>query len=222
MDKEKNRRIMIGTPTIDGRVDQEYLFSMIDTIVYMSGFNIQVFPLIIAYDTLIQRARNDIIMYAVQNNIDDLIFIDSDMGWEPDFVKKLLDHNVDMVGGTTRRKTDEEAYVVKLKDKNLIPDKNGLIEVEGLGTGFLRLSKRCFRLLWEKSEKYTEDNNKESRMVFNVTIKDGSFISEDISLCHKWTDLDEKIWFDPTITCSHIGIKRYTGNFENWIKNIKI
>jgi len=214
------RRVIIGTPTIDGKVEASYVMSLIETFQAINNTNIQIFPLFIAYDTLIQRARNDLIQLAIDTNVDDLIFIDSDIVWKATDILKLLQHNVDLVGGTYRRKSDIESYVVRSKDTNLIlNEENNLIEVDSLGCGILRMSKKCFRLLWEKSEVYQDNNGKRNKMVFDLSIVDGVFTSEDVSMCFKWRDLDEKVWLDPTITCTHIGVKKFEGDFQQWLEN---
>jgi len=214
------RRVMLATPTMDGKVDVEYVISLMESIGRLSEYNISLFPIFLAYDALIQRARNDIIELAINNDVDDIVFIDSDIGWTSDQLIRLLSHNVDFVGGTYRRKSDEETYVMKIKDDNVTPNEDGLVEVNGIGCGFMRMTRKCYRLLWESSERYEDNNGKRNKRVFDIKIINGIYTSEDISLCYKWQELGGKVWLDPTITCSHTGMKKYTGNFLNWIKRI--
>ena len=54
-------------------------------------------------------------------------------------------------------------------------------------------------------------------MVFDIKIENGDLISEDFVLCNKWKSLGYKVWIDPTITCNHIGIKKYKGNLNNFL-----
>jgi len=219
------RKVLIGTPTIDGKVEAAYVASLLDAKQYLATQNIDLFPIFMAYDALIQRARNDIIQLAVDSDVDDIVFIDSDIGWKPEQLIRLLSHNVDLVGGTYRRRTDiSEMYVLKIReiDKGINPNKDELLEVEGLGCGFMRMTRRCYRLLWEISEKYEDNSGKRNKMVFNLSIRDGIFTSEDISLCYKWQDLEEKVWLDPYITCTHTGMKVYEGDFMQWIKSLDL
>lgn len=213
---------MIGTPSYDGKLEAHYVNSLIQTISLSTQNNIQIYHLFLCYDSLIQRARNDLINYAIAANVDDLVFIDSDESWKPENFIKLLLHDVDVVGGTARKKTDKEQYVVKINPTiGLRREENGLIEVLGIGTGFTRLNKRALNILWNCSKEYIEDNGKTGRMVFDVEVIDGILVSEDIAMCSKLLKNGIKVWFDPTITCDHIGVKSYQGNFLEWEKRLQ-
>lgn len=219
--EQKIRKVIIGTPSYDGKIDANYVDALHRTSLIAYSEGIYVFPLFICYDALVQRARNDIFKIAIESDVEDLIFIDGDEAWEPNDFIKLLSHDVDVVGGTARKKTDLEQYVVKIIEGNgLKREENGLIKVEGIGTGFTRLSRRAMQAVWDQSEEYEGDNGIKNRMVFDISIKEGKLISEDISLCHKLTKAGITIWFDPTITCDHIGIKNYKGNFLEWEKSL--
>jgi glycosyltransferase involved in cell wall biosynthesis len=217
------RKIIIGTPSHDGTLEANYVNSLIQTVLLSASKDIQVYPLFICYDSLVQRARNDLINYAIAENVDDLVFIDSDESWSPEDFLKLLSHNVDVVGGTARKKNDEEQYVLKVDPTiGLQRKENGLIEVLGVGTGFTRLSRYALNILWNCSEGYVEDNGKAGKMVFNIEIVDGVLVSEDIVMCSKLSKNGVKIWFDPTITCDHIGVKNYKGDFLEWEKRLQV
>jgi hypothetical protein len=58
-------------------------------------------------------------------------------------------------------------------------------------------------------------------MIFDIAIVNGELVSEDNVFCAKWKELGEKVYLDPTINLGHTGIKRWTGNFSEWIKVIK-
>jgi hypothetical protein len=36
-------------------------------------------------------------------------------------------------------------------------------------------------------------------------------------MCNKWKKLGYKIWLDPTITCNHIGIKKFKGDLKKFL-----
>jgi glycosyltransferase involved in cell wall biosynthesis len=214
------RKVMLGTPTIDGKVHVEYFMSFIASSNALAQHNIILLPQFRAFDTLIQRARNDIIKDAIDAGVDDVVFIDTDMGWTPEQLLRILSHEVDYVAGTARRKNDVESYVCKLKegeDKVKIGE-NGLVEVDAVGCGFTRMTKRCFSILWEISERYEDNEGHMNKMVFNLTIQNGVFTSEDASVGFKWRELGEKLYLDPFITCSHTGTKTWTGDFMQWIE----
>lgn len=221
--EKRNRRVMIGTPCYDGRIDAWYANSLVETIRQSVLRNIDIFPIWLSYDALIQRARNDLAALMLDMDCDDIIFIDSDIDWNPDDFFKLLDYPVDAVGGTYRKKGDTEMYVAKVIDINKAKNPvTGLIEVEGLGTGFLRINRRAMQYLWDTSPPYEEpEYNKVRRMIFEVVVRNNDLISEDIEMCLKLRRGGFSIWLDPKITCSHTGTKRFVGDFESWLERVK-
>jgi hypothetical protein len=82
------KKVLIATPSYDGKLDVYYIDSLLNTLSLAEKNNVEVFPLFICYDSLIQRARNDLFKLAYSNDIDVLFFIDGDVGWNPlDFYK---------------------------------------------------------------------------------------------------------------------------------------
>lgn len=208
---------MIGTPCYDGRLDVWYTNSLVKSIKLCADRDIELKPIWISFDALLQRARNDTIQVAIEMEFDDLIFIDSDIEWEPNDLFKLLDYEEDVVGGTYPKKSDIEEYVVRqLEFKPPHPTKD-LLEVDGLGTGFVKLSKKAVQYLWDSSEQYFDPKDgKERRMIFDVVIKNQSLHSEDIHMFDKLKEGGFKIWLDPNMTCNHSGPRKFTGDFKSW------
>lgn len=213
---------MIAAPSYDGTITVWHASSLSETCKLGLTKDINVFAIYMSYDSLVQRARNDIIQLALETEVDDLVFIDCDVDWSPEDFFKLLEHDVDVIGGIYPKKGDQEEYPVKALNGNMKFKENGLVEVEGIATGFLRLTKKAIQKIWEASEEYTEPHKpKPIRMVFDIAIQNGELVSEDIVFCRKWRDLGEKVWFDPSINLSHVGTKRWNGNFLSWLEKIK-
>jgi glycosyltransferase involved in cell wall biosynthesis len=211
------RRVLIGTPSYDGRIDVWFANSLIETVKQAEKKGIFVHAIYTSYDSLVQRARNSLIKLAIDGKYDDLFFIDSDTEWEPEWFFNLLERPEPIVGGALIKKTEKEGYTVKLLDKKLkhSEDKK-LLEVDGVGTGFMKVSKFAFDKLWLASDPYTSEGE-QHRMVFDIKVENGDLISEDYVLCNKWKSLGYKVWLDPTITCNHIGVKKFKGNFKKFI-----
>jgi glycosyltransferase involved in cell wall biosynthesis len=199
--------------------------SLCNTIKLAREKDIDIIPMWVSFDALLQRARNDTIQLALETECDDIIFIDTDIEWQPEWFFKLLEYDVDVVGGTYPKKGYKEEYVIRQLQRKL-PNADGLIEVDGLGTGFVRLSNKAMQYLWDTSAKYIDPkDNKERRMIFDVVVQNESLVSEDIHMFNKLTTGGFKVYLDPTMTCNHTGPKKFTGSFENWynkslIKNI--
>ena len=217
------RKVLIGTPCYDGKVHVEFLHSLLGTMSLAAQNQVALYPVQIAHDALIQRARNDLVRLALETNCDDLVFIDSDQAWEPEWVFRLLNHPVDVVGGAVPKKSDSHIdFNVKRLPQGLLAPENDLLEVECIGTGFMRISKKALSQVWEVSEPYT-NQGKENRLVFNVRLDfQGELVSEDNAFCQTWRACGGKVWVDPSMTCSHIGQKTYNYNFAEFIKTIKV
>lgn len=211
---------MIGTPCYDGRLDVWYTNSLVNTIKMSYDRGVEITPMWVSFDALIQRARNDTVEIALSEKYDDLIWIDSDIEWKPEWFFKLLDYPQDVVGGTYRKKGDREEYVLRKIDNSFVDPSTGLLEVQGLGTGFVKMSKKALQYLWDSSTSYLEPkDNKERKMIFDVVIKNNSMISEDIIAFMKLSQGGFKVWLDPTMTCNHTGPYKFQGDFMPWYKN---
>jgi hypothetical protein len=210
------RRVLLGTPAHDGRVDVWYCHSLVNTIKMAAQLGIQIDPIYMSYDSLVQRARNDLVRLALEQRYDDLIFMDSDQDWDPAWIFRLLDYTEDVVGGTVVKKSDRTLFNVKVLKSGIRIEPNGLMEVESIGTGFLKISRAALEAVWDISEEYINEGRK-CRMVFDVKLIDGELISEDNVFCAKWRGLGNQVWIDPTMTCGHVGVKKYTGNFMQFL-----
>lgn len=211
------RRVLIGTPSYDGRIDVWFANSLIATVKQAEKKGIFVHAIYTSYDSLIQRARNSLVRLALTGGYDDLFFIDSDCEWEPEWFFRLLDRPEPFVGGALVKKSSNEGYTVKLLDKHLKKSEDGkLIQVDGVGTGFIKISRFALEKLWDISDKYTSEGE-EHRMICDIKVENGDLISEDYILCNKWKSLGYKVWLDPTITLNHIGTKKFKGDFNAFI-----
>jgi len=211
-------KVLIATPALDGRLDVWYVNSLVNSVRVAQSNDVFLHPVFLSYDALIQRARNDLFGLAVEEDYDQIIWIDSDLEWNPMWIMELLSRPEDVVGGTYRKKTDEyEKYVVRTD--SLQAASSGLIKVQGLGMGFVKMSRKAVLDLWENSEEY-ENENKVRRMICNIAIVDGQLHSEDTVVFSKLMALGYDIWLDPKMTCAHVGTKKFQGNFDRFRQSL--
>jgi hypothetical protein len=214
------RKVLIGTPSYDGRVDVWYANSLLETVRMSYEKDVFIHAIYTSYDSLIQRARNSLFRLALMGGYDDLFFIDSDCEWQAEWIFRLLERPEPIVGGALVKKSEKEGYTVKLLDKELKYSQDGkLIEVDGVGTGFMKVNRFALEKLWDMSDKYMSEGE-EHRMVCDIKVENGDLISEDYIVCNKWKSLGYKVWLDPTITLNHIGIKKYKGDFQAFINQL--
>jgi hypothetical protein len=204
------RKVMIATPTYDGRVDVRYTDALVVTLKTCPP-GLAIFPVFQPYDAIIQKARNELSRIAVEQKVDDIVFIDSDTFWNPQSFYRLLSHNVDIVGGMVRLKDVGRISVAYKPKAGESVAENGLLEVESIGTAFTRISHDAIQKMWDCSKPYhVTMDGPEVREIFAVTIgEDGILCGEDISMCYKWTTIGGKIFVDTMIKCDHIGTAIY-------------
>ena len=208
-------KVLIATPAYDGRLDVWYTTSLVNSVRIAQDNGIFLHPVFMSYDALVQRARNDLFKLALE--YDAVIWIDSDLEWNPMWIMELFGSDKDVIGGTYRKKTDDaELYTVKTKD---LTATDGLIKVDGLGMGFVKMSKKAVQALWDASQPY-QNEGREGRMICDIQIVDGQLVSEDNVVTRKLADLGFDIWLDPRMTCCHIGTKKFYGNFEDFAKRL--
>lgn len=220
-DTQKLRTVLLAAPCYDGKVGVWHAVALAETCKIGLANGINVMPLYMSFDALVQRARNDIFHEAYVGEVDDLVFIDADQDWNPHDFMKLLLHDAAVVGAPVPKKSDVETYNVKLLGDYVVGD-NGLAKVDGIGTGFLRVRKDAIKAIYEAAPEYKEPHKSApSRVVFDVCIRNGELWSEDVVFCQHWIDLGGSVFIDPTINCGHSGEKRWVGGFADWIMRIK-
>ena len=177
------RKVMIGTPLYDGKVELDYMMSVFQTLEFCAMNEIQMNLKTIVGCSLIQKARDELFRMAYEAEVDDLIFIDSDQCWSQKDFGNLLSYHVDVIGGAVVSKNDLIQFNVKTFDEKY-DFVHGLIDARAVGTGFMRISKRAIKMIWEASEPYT-DGDKEYRHVFETKVVDGKLLGEDVAFCQK-------------------------------------
>lgn len=216
------KTIIIATPSYDGKLEVWYVNSLVNTIKLGVEKQVNVFPVYITYDALVQRARNDLFKIAAEAEIDALFFIDADMEWDPQWVFNFLEAPEEIIGAPVIKKSFNESYNIKLLNKELKYNTLGtLIEVDSVGTGFLKVAKSAVDILYKEAEEYGTDGKK-AKMVFNIGInEDGDLVSEDNILCEKWKKMGNKVWVDPNITCPHVGVHKFEGDFKSFLTKLE-
>lgn len=212
------RKIAIISPSYDGKIVCDHALNLVTifTKAAKERPDIELSLRYWMYQAVIQKARNNLFCNAYEGGADDIIFMDVDQCVDPQAFFDLIDHPVDVVGLTARMKTENERYnhrpendLAHTWDSNL-----KLLHVKYLPTGYLRLTRKAMKAIYDNSPEYWDDGKKR-RLICNVTIEKNGLISEDIHLCTKLNELGFKCYLDINYTCDHFGTKRFTGNYKN-------
>jgi len=172
--------------------------------------------------SLITMARNQLVGMFLESDADKMIFVDSDVSWEPGAIIQLASHNQDFVGGAYRLKETAEAYPVGwLKPDGELWAQDGLLEVEYLPGGFLCLSRAVFaRLKVAYPSRSYRHMAFDGHAYFDAPFKDGRLYGEDSAFCALWRAIGGKVWLDPELTLTHHGgSPSFKGHIGNWLKS---
>lgn len=167
-------------------------------------------------------ARNELIASAVRNEVESLVFIDSDEQWVPQALIDLINSPYDVHGLPVINKSDEtEAYNVRLLDpSNVQSDNDGNIVANGIGTGFLKISRKALLALWDSHEDVFF-RGKTLKAICEYGMANGEFVSEDYNLCYKLQAAGFPIWVSTKHTVSHRGTKTWHGNFGSYLRKMQ-
>jgi hypothetical protein len=181
-------------------------------------------------ESLITRGRNNLVAKFMDNeNATHIMWIDSDIGFDPENIFQLLLHDKDIVGGLYPKKTLPIDYVVNVSpdavdEKGQIKTENGLIEVSRLGTGFMLIKREVFTKMFAAypQTKYTgnigldKKYDKYTYALFDCVINPDTleYSSEDWVLCDRYRAIGGKCYVDANIRCDHSGFFKYPGRPE--------
>jgi len=221
MEQQPLRRILVGIPALTGTIDCWCADSLFDSIKLCLYNNINIVPSILHNESILPMARNSLIASAVEHEVESLIFIDSDEQWQPQALLDLINSPYDVHGLPVPNKSDEmEAYNVRLLDpSNLQSDGDGNIVANGIGTGFLKLSRKALLALWDCHPDVVF-RGKTLKAVCEYGMVANEFVSEDYNLCNKLGALGYQIWVSTKHTVSHRGTKTWHGAFGEYLQNL--
>ena len=164
-------------------------------------------------ESLIPRGRNTLVARAMLNTrATHLMFLDADIGFDPEYIQMLLQEDVGIIGGGYPKKTLPIEYVLNpMKDGESDDSK---AEVERIGTGFLMIKKEVFSCMAERMPelKYNDDCgldpaiNKHLYAFFECGLfGEKVFMSEDWMFCNRWRKLGGRIYISKRFALTHVG-----------------
>ena len=162
-------------------------------------------------NSLIYDSRNLLSLYAIENDFDNVLWLDSDMLFPPDTLQRLESHNVDMVTGLYVKRHEPVVPVIydtieepvrnadgKLT-RNISPytsyPHDSFFPVAGCGFGCVLTSTKLLRDVWDH---------------FGPAFLPFTWAGEDLSFCYRANQLGYQIYCDSTLSLGHIGTYVYT------------
>ena len=205
------KKVFIGTVSSSATLSAYYTTSLFNSQKTLAK-NVEFCLDVIINEPLIQLARNKLLSVFLESDCDQLIFIDSDQAWAPDDLLKLIDSDKDFIGAPVILKTSNN-YNVSFNRVG----SDELMEVDFVGTGFLKISRLVAEQVFNSSQEYL-DGDSTCRMAFEVKVIDKNILSEDFMFCKKWKDLGGKVFIDTSINPYHIGSVSFQGDFKKYLE----
>jgi predicted O-methyltransferase YrrM len=151
----------------------------------------------------VDDARNSIVRDFLESDCTELVFLDADVTWEPSALVQLCSRDCDIVGGVyPYRREGSDNMPVRLMDGGEVRD--GLREVEGLPTGFMKIKRRVFEAMSDRPWYF--DKIYPTRMYFDRPDPDenGTRWGGDIDFCNRWRAMGGKLYADEELRLGHV------------------
>lgn len=213
LEEVTKKKILISTPAYDRKVDVPYMLSILDTTRLLEAEGYEVHIQIPMQGSLLVHSRNKILQRFIELECDYALLVDSDLGWEPESVLRLIAADKEISGGVYpardgrgfkfKPSVEEDGRIFRCPETQLL-------KVEAIPAGFLLLKRSAILTMREKYPELryiSSDTNSEEYCLFNTEVYDEKFWGEDYIFCRNARNAGLDIWIDPTILFNHSGIE---------------
>ena len=186
---------------------------------------------------LIHQARNYLTSVFLTTEYTHLLFIDSDVEFQPEAGLRMLVADKDIITTPYRAKNPDlntHTYTVKFPDPKVVPIlPGGLVEIEAGPTGLMLIHRRVFeKIIKNRPElkiknsanqalKETEKSHGFYYNFFDFAFEDGYTMGEDISFCKLARANGSKLYANTESMTAHRGEFAWMGKFGERLKTIK-
>tara|TARA_R110000868_G_scaffold88150_2_gene245917 strand:- start:667 stop:1401 length:735 start_codon:yes stop_codon:yes gene_type:complete len=217
------RSLFIALPAYDFKVSLKLAISLarVAQAAPQHGIDIQIGS--VCGCSVVSRARNLLTKDFLESKCTDLIFIDSDINFEPEDVFRLMAWTTDpkkgIVAGVPRIRGEERVYITALEyddNQELTMNSMGLVRGMRVATAFMMVRRDVFETLVEAHPEWTYYDKKSDRMlpaIFDFKLTEEGYMGEDFLFCDRAREVGFEVWIDPTIKLGHMGVQEFLGDF---------
>lgn len=192
------QKVLLATTAYESP-DVSYTFSLNDARLTLESAGIQTAYCLLSGNCHVDDARNTVVKEFLGSDCTDLVFIDADVSFEAEDLVKLCGFDVDLVGGVYPWRRWDGERVASMPVRLLQgaePRDDGLIEVEGLPTGFMRIRRSVLKRMADNAPSFfkSTDPNGAIPYLFDRS-KPGDDEKSfqrwggDLRFCKVWRDL---------------------------------
>jgi predicted O-methyltransferase YrrM len=201
------QKVMLATTVYD-KPDASYVYSIARSREALSAAGIQSAYYLLQGNCHVDDARNAVVRDFLRSDCTDLVFLDGDVSWPPESLVALCLCDRDLVGGIYpyRRENElEESMPVRMLTGVNDIDADGLLEVEGLPTGFMKIKRHVLETMAATSRHFIKDDGLPHPVVFERDYYGGGRRGGDIRFCMVWREMGGKVWAMPELRLGHCG-----------------
>ena len=231
MDILRKNNIFFATPCYGGMLTDQFflsMFRMTQTLI-QHGINFRITTL--RNESLISRARNILTAMFLSSDCTHLMFIDSDIEFQPEDVLRALAYDKPIMAAAYPKKALPIQYAINFKfvdkEKKQVRVENGAVEVLDASTGFFLIKREVIEQMIDALPElhYRNDSNIDEALhkycyaLFDTMIDpvDKRYLSEDYTFCRRWQQLGGQVWLDPNTKLNHIGSYAFEGDVSKII-----
>jgi len=238
-------RLVVATPCFGGQISVRYANALMRLQKYLRRYDDVDFQVLFKDgDALITRARANLVAQFLDDpKATHLLFIDADIGFEPEQVIRLIECGAEMCAAVYPikridwdrvRKVIEEKrpnpaaaalnYVIDIGDPNEVMVREGFVRVRYAGTGFLMIRRAALERMCAHYPqlRYARDHSVDAATpsqnryaLFDCMVDEtGTYLSEDFAFCRRWTDMGGHIWADLSSRLEHVGPMVFSGDLS--------
>lgn len=214
------QKVCLATVAYDSP-DASYTFSIQRSREALRMAGIQSAYMLLSGNCHVDDARNNVVQNFLLTDCTDLVFLDADVSWQPESLVELCQYDRDLVGAVYpyRHTGNGDKMPVRMVESTM-QEEDGLVEVEGLPTGFMRIRRNVLEQLAANASSYWNrgDRRSQTPILFERTFENEIRWGGDLAFCNKWRAAGGKIYTAPEIRLGHTGKTIIYDSFGAWIR----
>lgn len=234
--KAKDIHLNIATPMYGGLCTTGYTKSFALLLNHLSALGVRVSFNFLDKESLITRARNDLVYLFLNSDATHLIFIDADITFNPlDVMRMLLEDKDILCGVYPKKEIDWDRVKQGVKNNWHLPtiaseyafnsideepillnfNSDKVVEVKEAATGFMLIKREVFDKLKSKVNTYISNYSyNKGNIIYEyfytcIDKQLGILLSEDYAFCSLWRDNGGEIYVAPWVRLQHTGTHTY-------------
>lgn len=199
----EGKKVLLACPSY-GDPDVSFTFAIARSREVLHQAGIGTALLILHGNCHVDDSRNSIVRDFLESDCTDLVFLDADVTWEPKGLLALCERDEDIVGGVyPYRREGSDNMPVRLMEGGEVRD--GLREVEGLPTGFMKIRRHVLEKMG-KGRPWYFDKIYPTTLMFNRSEPDEHHTrwGGDLDFCKRWREMGGKLYAVEDIRLGHV------------------